>query len=71
MTSSSTAQFSTAAQDSELESALDELLSGAMEEAEHPTYEKGARGHVEGSREFPRELVDTVSLLRLGLIVFD
>lgn len=51
--------FSTAA-DNELETALDELLGEAMDEAEHPRFEEGEKGHVQGSREFPSGLVETV-----------
>jgi hypothetical protein len=67
--------FSTAsAQDSELESALDELLNDAMQEAENPTYSSELDGkdahHVEGSRSFPRDLVDMVRLLYALLLYF-
>ena len=51
--------FSTAA-DNELETALDELLGEAIDEAEHPRFEEGEKGHVRGSREFPSGLVETV-----------
>ena len=60
------AAFSTAAHqdtDRELEDALDELLGDAVKEAENPLLEgRLAKGHVEGSREFPKELLDVVSL---------
>lgn len=59
-----TTRFSTAAgassTDRELETALDELLGDVIEEAEHPKLE-GERGHIEGSSEFPRGLLDVVS----------
>jgi hypothetical protein len=61
-----TNRFSTAADstDRELESALDELLGDVMEEAKNPVREgKMAKGHVEGSREFPRELLEVVSFV--------
>lgn len=59
------AAFSTAAHqdtDRELEDALDELLGDAVKEAENPLLEgRMAKGHVEGSREFPKELLEVVS----------
>ena len=46
----------------ELDSALEEILGEALREAENPTVdaEVGGRGHIEGSRAFPKELVEEV-----------
>ena len=61
----STRRFSAATDtdtDNELETALEELLGDAMTEASNPTLEGNmAKGHVEGSREFPGGLVEVVS----------
>lgn len=55
--------FSAISQDTELETALDELLGETMVEASNPTLEgELAKGHVEGSRGFPGGLVEVVSL---------
>ena len=48
--------------DYELESALEDILGEALREAENPIVdaEVGGRGHIEGSRAFPKELVEEV-----------
>eukprot|EP00804_Cyclotella_cryptica_P004605 CCRYP_006934-RA/>CCRYP_006934-RA protein AED:0.03 eAED:0.03 QI:361/1/1/1/0.75/0.2/5/3027/224 len=73
------AAFSTAADhdtDRELEEALDELLGDAVKEAENPLLEGAlAKGHVQGSREFPKELLEVQSILhesftKIALVAF-
>jgi hypothetical protein len=48
--------------DHELERALDEILGEALLEAENPPADAlvGGRGHIEGSRAFPKDLVEEV-----------
>lgn len=48
--------------DYELDSALEDILGEALREAENPIVdaEVGGRGHIEGSRAFPKELVEEV-----------
>ena len=64
--SSTSRAMSTAASetetDYELESALEDILGEALREAENPIVdaEVGGRGHIEGSRAFPKELVEEV-----------
>lgn len=45
--------------DEELDTALDEILGEALQEAENPAAD-GERGHIEGSHPFPKELVEEV-----------
>jgi hypothetical protein len=63
--SSSARAMSTASEtetDYELESALEEILGEAIRDAENPVVdaEVGGRGHIEGSRAFPKELIEEV-----------
>lgn len=54
--------MSTAAADQDIDSALEELLGEALREAENPAADAkvGGRGHIEGSRPFPKDLVEEV-----------
>ncbi|KAL3768930.1 hypothetical protein ACHAWU_005833 [Discostella pseudostelligera] len=61
--SSSARAMSTASEtdtDYELENALEEILGEAIRDAENPVVdaEVGGRGHIEGSRAFPKELIE-------------
>ncbi len=51
--------------DYELDNALEDILGEALKEAENPIVdaEVGGRGHMEGSRAFPKELVEEVRSL--------